>query len=104
MPLVDLGNSIFAEVNSLSAQLGSFENSLDYTAKGISISGVHRGTATQADAMAQEISRDRIVSTNPPYYDNIGYAVLSDYFYVWLRRSLKPVFPDLFATVASTKS
>ena len=40
------------------------------------------------------------VSTDPPYYDNIGYADLSDFFYVWLRRSLRPVFPDLFATVA----
>ena len=40
----------------------------------------------------------------PPYYDNIGYADLSDFFYVWLRRSLKPVFPDLFATLAVPKA
>ena len=46
----------------------------------------------------------RLVSTDPPYYDNIGYADLSDFFYVWLRRSLKPVFPDLFATVAVPKA
>ena len=45
-----------------------------------------------------------IVSTDPPYYDNIGYADLSDFFYVWLRRSLKPVFPDLFATLAVPKA
>src|SRR3954465_10476305 len=45
-----------------------------------------------------------LVSTDPPYYDNIGYADLSDYFYVWLRRSLKSVFPDLFATVAVPKA
>ena len=43
-------------------------------------------------------------STDPPYYDNIGYADLSDFFYVWLRRSLKPLFPDLFATLAVPKA
>ena len=48
--------------------------------------------------------RTRLVSTDPPYYDNIGYADLSDFFYVWLRRSLKPVFPDLFATLAVPKA
>jgi len=63
-----------------------------------------RGRADQADAATQEISTDRIVSTDPPYYDNIGYADLSDFFYVWLRRSLKPVFPDLFSTLAVPKA
>ena len=52
----------------------------------------------------QIISVDKVVSTDPPYYDNIGYADLSDFFYVWLRRSLKPVFPDLFATLAVPKA
>ncbi|MBM3457179.1 MAG: DUF1156 domain-containing protein, partial [Armatimonadetes bacterium] len=46
----------------------------------------------------------KVVSTDPPYYDNIGYADLSDFFYVWLRRSLQRVFPDLFATVAAPKA
>ena len=45
-----------------------------------------------------------IISTDPPYYDNIGYADLSDFFYVWLRRSLHAVFPDLFATLAVPKA
>ena len=50
-------------------------------------------------------SRDvSIISTDPPYYDNIGYADLSDFFYVWLRRSLQSVFPDLFATLAVPKA
>ena len=52
----------------------------------------------------QSTSSDKVVSTDPPYYDNIGYADLSDFFYVWLRRSLKPVFPDLFATLAVPKA
>ncbi len=45
-----------------------------------------------------------MVSTDPPYYDNIGYADLSDFFYVWLRRSLRPIFPDLYATMAVPKA
>ena len=45
-----------------------------------------------------------VCSTDPPYYDNIGYADLSDFFYVWLRRSLKPIFPDLFATLSVPKT
>ena len=45
----------------------------------------------------------KVVSTDPPYYDNVGYADLSDFFYGWLRRSLKPVFPDLLAMLAVPK-
>ena len=62
------------------------------------------GHARQADAGMQSISRDKVVSTDPPYYDNIGYADLSDFFYVWLRRSLQSAFPDLFTTVAVPKT
>jgi putative DNA methylase len=62
------------------------------------------GFARQADAYTQSISADKLVSTDPPYYDNIGYADLSDFFYVWLRRSLRGVFPDLFATLAVPKA
>src|SRR5262249_35641660 len=63
-----------------------------------------RGTAFQADAQQQVASRAKVVSTDPPYYDNIGYADLSDFFYVWLRRSLKSEFPDLFATLTVPKA
>ena len=62
------------------------------------------GHARQADAGVQSISRDKVVSTDPPYYDNIGYADLSDFFYVWLRRSLQSAFPELFTTVAVPKT
>jgi putative DNA methylase len=61
--------------------------------------------ATQGDAQSgMERDRSYVFSTDPPYYDNIGYADLSDYFYVWLRRSLRSIFPDLFGTVASPKA
>jgi len=61
------------------------------------------GRAVQADAQTQKISDLKVVSTDPPYYDNINYADLSDFFYVWLRRSLKPIYPNLFATLAVPK-
>jgi putative DNA methylase len=94
----------FAEVNPLSTQSGSFGNSLDYTTKGVACAGAMNGCALQSDASTQTTSVDRVVSTDPPYYDNIGYADLSDFFYVWLRHSLKRVFPDLFATLAVPKA
>jgi putative DNA methylase len=62
------------------------------------------GYATQADAGRQDVSNAKLVSTDPPYYDNIGYADLSDFFYVWLRRSLKSLFPELFGTLAVPKA
>ena len=49
-------------------------------------------------------SSNKVVSIDPPYYDNIGYADLSDFFYVWLRRSLKSTIPNLFATLVVPKS
>jgi putative DNA methylase len=52
----------------------------------------------------QSLSIEKIISTDPPYYDNIGYADLSDFFHVWLRRTLKPIYPSLFATVAVPKA
>lgn len=63
-----------------------------------------QGFAVQADGQSQELSRAKVVSTDPPYYDNIGYADLSDFFYVWLRRTLKPIFPGLYATLAVPKA
>lgn len=62
------------------------------------------GYASLDTAQSQKISACKVVSTDPPYYDNIGYADLSDFFYVWLRRSLESVFPRLFATLAVPKS
>ncbi|MDD3828880.1 MAG: DUF1156 domain-containing protein [Anaerolineae bacterium] len=62
------------------------------------------GTALQIDASSSLASLgNAIVSTDPPYYDNISYADLSDFFYIWLRRSLSQVHPDLFSTLASPK-
>ncbi|HBO4413099.1 TPA: DUF1156 domain-containing protein [Pseudomonas aeruginosa] len=95
----------FAEVNPFSGQSGSWDNSLDYSAKGVSVTHLGAiGAVQQADATTQIISAEKVISTDPPYYDNIGYADLSDFFYVWLRRSLRPIFPNLYATLAVPKA
>ena len=63
------------------------------------------GLATQKDATSStSFSLNYVISSDPPYYDNIGYADLSDFFYVWLRRSLQPFFPELFSTLLVPKA
>jgi putative DNA methylase len=94
----------FAEVNPFSSQSGSFGNSIDYTVKGISTVSTLPGQCLQRDAASQDLSNSKVVSTDPPYYDNIPYADLSDFFYVWLRRSLKDIYPELFATLSTPKA
>ena len=98
----------YAELNMLLSGTGSFLGAIQWTAE--SIDGVAAGcgssfgAGTQCDAAHQSLSTNKIISTDPPYYDNIGYADLSDFFYVWLRRSLRPTFPGLFATMAVPKA
>lgn len=95
----------FVEVNSLGEQTGGFAESLRWTAEAIEgTAATQAGHALQLDASVQDLSTGKVVSTDPPYYDNIGYADLSDFFYVWLRRSLGESFPDLFATLAVPKA
>ena len=62
------------------------------------------GLAKQEDAVTNGNSSGRVISTDPPYYDNIGYADLSDFFYVWLRKNLKPFVPSTFETMAVPKA
>jgi putative DNA methylase len=95
----------FAEANSFADAGGSIETALNKGAMAITaLPSNARGFAIQANAAKQEISSNKFVSTDPPYYDNIGYADLSEFFYVWLRRSLRSVFPDLFATISVPKA
>ncbi|WP_334149215.1 DUF1156 domain-containing protein [Hyphomicrobium sp.] len=62
------------------------------------------GHALQANAMEQTLSNNKVVSTDPPYYDNVGYADLSDFFYVWLRATCRAAYPALFATLTTPKT
>ncbi len=95
----------FCESNPFSNSSGNWLGQLIFPAKTLdaALSEVP-GFVLQKDAQQQMISVNKLVSTDPPYYDNIGYADLSDFFYVWLRRSLKSIYPDLFATLAVPKA
>lgn len=95
----------YAEVNPLYDIGGSFSASVGIVAGTLAgcAAGGEVATASQADAVHLNVAADTVVSTDPPYYDNIGYADLSDFFYVWLRRSMRPIFPELFATLAVPK-
>ena len=95
----------FAESNPLGGASGNYVSAAELVAKALLASApAVPGFAQQADASTQTISANKVVSTDPPYYDNIGYADLSDFFYVWLRKSLKPIFPNLYATLAVPKA
>lgn len=96
----------YAESNPFSTGTGNWEKTcIDWIFRVVrEFNPKVGGSSVQAAAQDQTISINKVVSTDPPYYNNISYAVLADYFYAWLRRTLKPVFPDLFATVSTPKS
>jgi putative DNA methylase len=95
----------YPEAAILADTVGGFAPASKYIADCIEkLSPAAAGFATQSDAQSQTISRNKIISTDPPYYANIGYAGLSDFFYIWLRRALRFVFPDSLATLAAPKT
>jgi putative DNA methylase len=96
----------FAEANPFADSSGSFGKTIEAVSRVLPMAlpaGVG-GASLQCDAQMQTLSAGRFISTDPPYYDNIGYADLSDFFYVWLRRSLRGTFPSIFATMAVPKA
>ena len=95
----------YAEANPFSHSSGCFDNMLEWVTKCVGeLPAVYVGEARQFDAQSDCGMRNIMVSTDPPYYDNIGYADLSDFFYVWMRRSLKNIYPDLFHTMLVPKA
>ncbi|MBF2719692.1 DUF1156 domain-containing protein [Psychrobacter sp. NG254] len=95
----------YAEANPFCRSSGNWIAMTDWTVKALAHTPCNsEGFAFQRDAATQDISINKVVSTDPPYYDNIGYADLSDFFYVWMRRSLRTIYPDLFSTMAVPKA
>lgn len=94
----------YAEGNPFCSSSGSFDNMLEWVFKCLQeLPASVMGTALQQDAQTDCGLRNLVISSDPPYYDNIGYADLSDYFYIWLRQSLKKTYPQLFRTMLVPK-
>jgi putative DNA methylase len=93
----------FAESNAFASSSGNVIDALGYVSAVVERSSAVAAAATQASATAIDFI-GLAVATDPPYYDNIGYADLADFFYTWLRRSLRETYPELLATVLTPKS
>ena len=95
----------YAEANPFSNSSGCFDNMVEWVTKCIlEFPASQTADVGQFDAQRDCGLRDIMVSTDPPYYDNIGYADLSDFFYVWLRQSLRDTYPELFSTMLVPKA
>jgi putative DNA methylase len=95
----------FAEGNPFAKASGNFGDAVGFEMEAIErLPADGTGSALQADVTSQVHSNAALIATDPPYYDNVGYADLSDFFYVWLRRSLAGIYPDLFSTMLTPKS
>lgn len=95
----------FVEPNQFASGTGSWHGAVQWTAE--ALDGVPEDGSTGSVKMADASTRGlegSLISTDPPYYDNIGYSDLSDFFYVWLRRSLREVYPDLLGTMLVPKA
>ena len=97
----------FAEANTLGDSVGAWSTCSEYVADCVEVLGAGnrvQGQAVQFDAaQGNSVRNDLLVSTDPPYYDNIGYAALSDFFYVWLRRTVGDLHRPLCDTVLVPK-
>ena len=94
----------FAEANFFSNSSGCFDNMLEWVEKALlNMPSKVAGKVKQKNAAEDNGLRGVMVSSDPPYYDNIGYADLSDFFYIWLRKSLKGIYPDIFSTMLVPK-
>ena len=94
----------YAEANPFSTSSGCFDNMLEWVEKSVrEMPAGILGQVKQHSASTHNNLHQVIVSTDPPYYDNIGYADLSDFFYIWLRRNLKSIYPEVFSTMLVPK-
>jgi putative DNA methylase len=94
----------YAEANAFGRMAGDYTTSLNSIVKTLlRFMPASLGNVVQADAQTVEIPQNAVISCDPPYYDNIGYADLSDFFYVWLRAALRPVYPQMFDLLATPK-
>ncbi|MBX7223404.1 MAG: DUF1156 domain-containing protein [Blastocatellia bacterium] len=97
----------YSEVNVFAQAAGDLQVTLrgigEAIERGFAVNS-KQGLVNQKDATSFEVNNQVVFCTDPPYYDNIGYADLSDFFYVWLRRSLKDIYPDILGTLLVPKA
>ncbi|WP_276946693.1 DUF1156 domain-containing protein [Haematobacter massiliensis] len=95
----------FAETGLFSDMAGDYRTSMNSIVKVLlRFSPAAPGVEYHADAQSTNYPPSAVISTDPPYYDNIGYADLSDFFYIWISATLKPVYPDILSVLATPKS
>lgn len=95
----------FAEGNPFSNASGNFLNNVDWVRKSVQrLVPSAVGTVIQHDAQTAPFLPNAVISTDPPYYDNIGYADLSDFFFCWLKPTVKSVYPEAFGVLATPKT
>lgn len=95
----------FAEGNPFSSASGSVANNLDWIIKVLArLTPNGEGFIRQSDAQKLTAPPESVFCTDPPYYDNIGYADLSDFFYCWMRQILRDIYPDIFNVIATPKT
>ena len=95
----------FGESNVFGDAAGDFRTSLGTIVKVIERFILAKsGTMKNADAQTVDYPNGVVISTDPPYYDNVGYADLSDFFYVWLRKTLRHIYPEVLSILSTPKS
>ena len=95
----------YAEANPFSDSSGCFSNMLEWVYKAVKeYPKMSQGEVVQWDATQDNGLRNIMISTDPPYYDNIAYADVSDFFYIWLRHNLSKTHPSLFSTILTPKA
>lgn len=94
----------FAETYFESGSVGDWLDTIRSMIRSFAFAPAGTGSVSRADARSTSAKSPALVATDPPYFDAIDYADLSDFFYMWHRRALRSVHPDLYGTVATPKS
>ena len=94
----------YAEANIMEEVVGGFGPAIKFISKCVeTLLPGSQGVVTSHDAQTVKYPENVVISTDPPYYDNIGYADLSDFFFTWMKPSIRSIFPDLFGSMATPK-
>ena len=97
----------FAEANPFSSSTQNWIGQVEWIAKVVEClpTDANIGEVYQADAaITPHVINSPVIIMDPPYYDNIGFADLADFFYVWLREPLRGIYPELFAGISTPKA